>query len=260
MLQEDAHIADAQFNGEAEEALFGVFDGHGGREVAVYCGEYYRKILNEKKPGDVKPPDGGSGHDAQVEEWLRQSFLAVDDKLRSKEGKEVLADYRRAQPPKKPHILKILGDAEKKEPKEQAPDEMMLDAVGCTANVIYINKKTKKIYVSNAGDSRSVMCKGGKAVALSEDHKPTQERERERIEAAGSEVNAEGRVDGNLNLSRSLGDLKSKARDHLKPEDQAITANPDTMVFDLTDDIEFILMGCDGIWERNSNEEAIKWF
>jgi serine/threonine protein phosphatase PrpC len=150
-----------------------------------------------------------------------------------------------------------LGEADKKESKDQTPEEMMLDAVGCTANVVYINKKTKKIYVSNAGDSRCVMCKGGKAVEMSVDHKPNDEGERARIEAAGSEVNAEGRVDGNLNLSRSLGDLKSKHRPHLPAEEQAITANPDTYVFDLTDDLDFILMGCDGIWEKNDNEKAV---
>lgn len=181
----------------------------------------------------------------------------MDDELRSDAGAKQLAAYRREQPPKKPHILKILGEADKKDSKEQTPEEMMLDAVGATANVVYINKKTKKIYVSNAGDSRCVMSVGGKAVEMSIDHKPNDEGERARIEAAGSEVNAEGRVDGNLNLSRSLGDLKSKHRPHLPAEEQAITANPDTYVFDLTDDLDFILMGCDGIWEKNDNEKAV---
>ena len=131
---------------------------------------------------------------------------------------------------------------------------MMLDAVGCTSNVVYIDKENKKIYVANAGDSRCVLSKNKKAVEMSVDHKPNDDVERNRIEKAGSEVTGEGRVDGNLNLSRSLGDLKYKHRENLTPEEQAITANPDTYVFDLTDDIDFILMGCDGIWEKHSNE------
>lgn len=61
-----------------------------------------------------------------------------------------------------------------------------------------------------------------------------------------------------MNLTRSIGDLKYKGREHLKPEEQAITANPDTYVFDLTDDIDFIIMGCDGIWEKKSNEEMVE--
>jgi serine/threonine protein phosphatase PrpC len=85
---------------------------------------------------------------------------------------------------------------------------MMLDCIGCTANVIFIDDM-KKIYSANAGDSRCVLARNGKAVPLSFDHKPDNEIERNRIEKAGSVI-TEGRVDGNLNLSRSLGDLKYK--------------------------------------------------
>ena len=48
----------------------------------------------------------------------------------------------------------------------------MLDSIGCTANVVFIDKKGKKIYVANAGDSRCVMGKNGKAGEMSIDHKP----------------------------------------------------------------------------------------
>jgi len=72
-------------------------------------------------------------------------------------------------------------------------------------------------------------------------------------------VITEGRVDGNLNLTRSLGDLKYKHKPNLTPEEQAITSNPDVYVFDYSDDIDFIIMGCDGIWEKKSNEEMVEW-
>ena len=48
----------------------------------------------------------------------------------------------------------------------------MLDSIGCTSNVVYINKEKSKIFVANAGDSRCVMGKSGKAVEMSIDHKP----------------------------------------------------------------------------------------
>lgn len=130
----------------------------------------------------------------------------------------------------------------------------MLDAIGCTSNVVYLDKTKKKIYVANAGDSRCVMGKNNKSVEMSIDHKPDGQIEIDRIEKSGSTI-TEGRVDGNLNLTRSLGDLKYKGRTHLKAEEQAITANPDTYSFDLTNEVDFILMGCDGIWEKKSNEE-----
>jgi len=88
-------------------------------------------------------------------------------------------------------------------------NDPMLDSIGCTSNVVYVNYSLRKVFVANAGDSRSVMGQGGKCVALSFDHKPENEEERKRIYNAGSVV-TEGRVDGNLNLSRALGDLKHK--------------------------------------------------
>ena len=135
---------------------------------------------------------------------------------------------------------------------------MQLDSIGCTSNVVYIDRTKKKIFVANAGDSRCVLGKAGKAVEMSIDHKPENQIEIDRITKSGSTI-TEGRVDGNLNLTRSLGDLKYKQRTHLKPEEQAITANPDTYEFELENDIDFILMGCDGIWEKKSNEQAVEW-
>jgi len=46
---EDAHIANGNFMNDPNKAIFGVFDGHGGREVAIYCNEEYQQILEENK-------------------------------------------------------------------------------------------------------------------------------------------------------------------------------------------------------------------
>lgn len=84
---------------------------------------------------------------------------------------------RREQPPKKPPIMSIL-QGESKDPSELSPEDMMLDAVGCTSNVIFIDKENRKIYVANAGDSRCVLSRNKKAVEMSKDHKPTDEIEK----------------------------------------------------------------------------------
>jgi serine/threonine protein phosphatase PrpC len=75
---------------------------------------------------------------------------------------------------------------------------------GCTANVVLITPT--HFYVANAGDSRSVLCREGRAVDLSFDHKPESEEEEKRIKNAGGVVYM-GRVNGGLNLTRSFGDF-----------------------------------------------------
>ena len=55
-----------------------------------------------------------------------------------------------------------------------------------------------------------------------------------------------GRVNGCLNLSRAMGDFEYKKLG-MRPEEQMITAWPDIIKVK-TDSIDFIIMGCDGIW------------
>lgn len=167
---------------------------------------------------------------------------------------------KRKNPPNKAPLFKLLGDINGTgggPNGEQTQEQMMLDSIGCTANVILIDKM-QKIYAANAGDSRCVLGRGGKAFPLSFDHKPDDEIELRRIEKAGSVV-TEGRVDGNLNLSRALGDLKYKTNKDLKPEEWPITANPDIKCVDLQPEDDFIIMGCDGIWETKTNDEMVEY-
>jgi len=65
------------------------------------------------------------------------------------------------------------------------------------------------------------------------------------------------RVNGNLNLSRAIGDLEYKKREDLPPEEQVICSTPDFLVKELTPEDEFIILGCDGIWDVMTNQEAV---
>lgn len=101
---------------------------------------------------------------------------------------------------------------------------------GATAIVVVLTGRI--LTVANAGDSRAVLCRaGGKAEALSFDHKPQQQDESSRITKAGGFVNQFGRVNGNLNLSRSIGDLKYKQVPGISPAEQIITAEPDIVQY-----------------------------
>ncbi|KAJ2839475.1 hypothetical protein FBU31_000692, partial [Coemansia sp. 'formosensis'] len=83
--------------------------------------------------------------------------------------------------------------------------EMTNDSSGCTA-VCVLLAKDGAVYCGNAGDSRCIISTKGRAVALSHDHKPTEEVEFNRITSGGGFVEF-GRVNGNLALSRAIGDF-----------------------------------------------------
>jgi len=108
------------------------------------------------------------------------------------------------------------------------------------------------VYVANAGDCRAVLVKrGGKAVALSEDHKPNLPRESKRIKESGGHVYFDGswRVEGILAVARALGDML------LKPY---VTATPDVVEHEVSDDDLYLILASDGLWDTISNEEAAR--
>lgn len=85
---------------------------------------------------------------------------------------------------------------------------------GCTAVVALL--KEDVLYVANAGDSRCVVCRDGKAIEMSFDHKPEDKIEHDRIVKAGGKVTNDGRVNAGLNLSRAIGDHAYKMVKSLK--------------------------------------------
>lgn len=69
--------------------------------------------------------------------------------------------------------------------------------------------------------------------------------EKARIQAAGGFVDF-GRVNGNLALSRAIGDFEFKKSAELPPESQIVTAFPDVEIHNLSPDDEFLIVACDG--------------
>ncbi|KAL7623476.1 Protein phosphatase 2C 2 [Parahypoxylon ruwenzoriense] len=127
---------------------------------------------------------------------------------------------------------------------------------GCTACCGLITNE--KIYIANAGDSRSVLGVKGRAKPLSFDHKPQNEGEKARITAAGGFVDF-GRVNGNLALSRAIGDFEFKKSAELAPEQQIVTAYPDVVMHEISDDDEFLVIACDGIWDCQSSQAVVEF-
>ncbi|KAK4385327.1 putative protein phosphatase 2C 25 [Sesamum angolense] len=107
------------------------------------------------------------------------------------------------------------------------------------------------LVVSNAGDCRAVMSRGGVAEPLTVDHRPSLDDERERIESLGGYVDCcrgVWRVHGSLAVSRAIGDR------HLK---EWVIAEPATKVFKIEPECEFLILASDGLWDNVSNQEAV---
>ncbi|OVA13554.1 Protein phosphatase 2C (PP2C)-like domain [Macleaya cordata] len=109
------------------------------------------------------------------------------------------------------------------------------------------------LLVANAGDCRAVLCRKGEAVEMSQDHKPIYPSERIRIEQSGGYVD-DGYLNGVLSVTRALGDWDMKLP---KGSASPLIAEPEFRQAVLTEDDEFLIIGCDGIWDVMSSQHAV---
>ena len=240
---EDSHIADISQGEGGRFNIFGVFDGHGGKEVSQFVKNHFTNaFLSSKKL------ENGHIKQAIVEAFLKMDELMQDPtgikelKLLSKNSEKEDEKFRKEHNLKESEMDLYIKDLLNK-------DDNIACSRGCTSCVCIIDSKTNKIFFANAGDSRVILCKNGKAFRMSIDHKPDLELENNRIQKAAGWVNSYGRINGNLNLSRCLGDLEYKKNKNLPPQEQIITAYPDVIEDKMSKDNNFIIIGCDGIWD-----------
>lgn len=110
----------------------------------------------------------------------------------------------------------------------------------------------RNLLVANVGDCRAVLCQKGKAVEMSQDHRLSYLPERRRVEKLGGSI-VGGYVNG-LSVTRALGDWRLKL-----PHGSAshLIADPDFQQVLLTEEDEFLIIGCDGIWDVMSSQCAV---
>ncbi|CAL9757922.1 unnamed protein product [Musa acuminata subsp. burmannicoides] len=111
----------------------------------------------------------------------------------------------------------------------------------------------RSLLIANAGDCRAVLGKRGRAIELSKDHKPNCNAERRRIERLGGSV-YDGYLNGQLSVARALGDWHMKGS---KGSACPLSAEPELQETILTEEDEFLIMGCDGIWDVMSSQCAV---
>ncbi|KAH0442736.1 protein phosphatase 2C [Colletotrichum camelliae] len=235
--------------GEDERLLYGVSAMQGWR---ISMEDAHITVLDLLAPGS----DEAKKHDSKL------SFFGVfdghgGDKVALFAGEHIHEIIKKQETFKKGNYEQALKDGFLATDRAILNDPKYEEEVsGCTACVGLISDN--KIYVANAGDSRSVLGIKGRAKPLSQDHKPQLEAEKSRITAAGGFVDF-GRVNGNLALSRAIGDFEFKKSAELSPEAQIVTAFPDVEVHEITDDDEFLVIACDGIWDCQSSQAVVEF-
>ena len=130
--------------------------------------------------------------------------------------------------------------------KSPITDNFIASQMGTTANIMLI--KNGIIYIANVGDSLSVMYKNKKAYNLNREHQIILQSEKERVLKSGATINGY-RINGMLNLTRAIGDLQFKLNPDLKRHEQSVIALPEITKIEDTEGIDFIIMGCDGVWD-----------
>ncbi|GMS79031.1 hypothetical protein PENTCL1PPCAC_1206 [Pristionchus entomophagus] len=224
---EDAHVAELSM-GDAlpfsRWSFFAVFDGHAGSVAAEYAASIVMETLKEseelqKAAALAAIRDGRLCEEScqLLEEGLKAGFLTLDDKIRHK-------------------LDTVLGK----------------DRSGTTAVCSIVTPS--HVVLANLGDSRAVLSRRDISSFGTEDHKPSNEKERQRIINAGGSVMIQ-RINGSLAVSRALGDFEYKGNSSLSPAKQQVSPEPDVYFFDRQASDEYLIIACDGIYDVMSNDE-----
>ena len=203
--------------------FFGIYDGHGGKGCSYYLKENLHKNINEFSEIGIK-----LGIEKTEENFKKEEGLNENGEIKDSSG-----------------------------------------SCGIMAMI-----KNNKLIIANVGDSRLVIYKNKKISFITEDHKPGSEVEKKRIELAGGkiyqtpslfplyqngkEIEIPWRVlPGRLSVSRTFGDIEAKEEKFGGMKD-VVVALPDITEIELNDQYNFIVMGCDGIFDVLSNEELLE--
>jgi len=232
---------------ETDNGYFAIFDGHAGTFAADWCGKKVHLLLEDiirKNPNSPIP------------ELLDQTFTQVDQQLEKlplkNSGTTAVVAVLRWED-RIPNSQSATGSTaiapataqaatqEGATENAQAAQEQIESRLRETAS------RQRVLYTANVGDARIVLCRNGKALRLSYDHKGGDENEGKRIAGAGGLI-LNNRVNGVLAVTRALGDAYMK---------DLVTGHPYTTETVIQPDIdEFLILACDGLWDVCSDQEA----
>ena len=229
-------------------SYFAIFDGHGGEGCSTFLKDNYLKYLTENAnfPFDIKT--------SMIEAFQKAEEEFIKQKCKSAEE---------------------------------------FDNSGSCALVCIL--LDNKVYISNIGDSRAIMSMSGgtKIKQLSIDHKPNNPKEFERAIKNGSKIYIDNddpdrdisklvfikdksefekyknekeevifrEYPSDLAVMRTIGDVKVKNKEY-GGNPGTIISIPEIFIYDISNTEDFIVMGCDGIFDDLSNQDVVEaaWY
>ena len=259
---------------ETDNGYFAIFDGHAGTFAADWCGKKLHVLLEDiiRKNPNAPIPELLDQTFTTVDQQLDKlplknsgctaicAVLRWEDRIpntQSATGSTAIAPAAAA-------VVKAVakGDASSEKGDKDAPngsaDEprsaplpqtpnlgpQMNALISSTTTSTALPKlqesasRQRVLYTANVGDARIVLCRNGKALRLSYDHKGSDENEGKRITNAGGLI-LNNRVNGVLAVTRALGDayMKDLVTGHPYTTETVIQADMD----------EFLILACDGV-------------
>lgn len=242
---EDAHQMDC----DAKSGRFWVLDGHGGDGAA----HFGAPALLEEFRGN-----NGLASDQRIEEGfesvdtnLMQHFKEFPEKDSGTTVVGMLASCEGGS-----YSLKLLNCGDSRGLIFRAPDEKKEEESAKAAPIVRIPEHLQQLEMDPDAQKGDLMSCQWPLIAESVDHKPNHPTEKARIKAAGGSVSEEEppRLDGNLAVSRGLGDFEYKGSvDHTAAE-QKVSAIPD--IYEVTGLPKGTLgvLACDGVWDVMTGE------
>lgn len=232
---------------ETDNGYFAIFDGHAGTFAADWCGKKVHILLEDVIRKHPNTP---------IPELLDMTFTSVDqqlDKLPLKNsGCTAVVGVLRWED-RIPNSASATGSTSIAPAAAAAADEQKSGAQGSQDAVAAGDKlrqaatRQRVLYTANVGDARIVLCRNGKALRLSYDHKGSDENEGKRIAGAGGLI-LNNRVNGVLAVTRALGDAYMK---------DLVTGHPYTTETVIQPELdEFLILACDGVSARSYFEEG----
>jgi serine/threonine protein phosphatase PrpC len=154
-------------NGSAERySFYAVFDGHGGRSAAEYTRDHLLRYIQESLN------QGNSPVEALTHGYLKTDSQFIEEQQQIKaEQLATNGPINYANSRQQTILSTSLGEHRDEDPASNNMLSSPGDCSGTTAVSVLFHHNSKTLYIANVGDSRAVLCTGGRAIALTKDHK-----------------------------------------------------------------------------------------